>query len=123
MASEKKSSPPPSPKSPSSSSTFTHFASNPHAAGIRKAMLRLEVEFGHPHISKIQNDNNVPDIHNNNTKMTSSNVDGYTTDNKKTTFVAANSLTYQSPVVVAINDDDQNQSAVADPPLIRDKVK
>jgi hypothetical protein len=123
MASEKKPSPPPSPKSPSSSSTFTHFASNPHAAGIRKAMLRLEVEFGHPHISKIQNDNNVPDIHNNNTKMTSSNVDGYTTDNKKTTFVAANSLTDQSPVVVAVNDDDQNQSAVADPSLIRDKVK
>ncbi|KAK2451247.1 hypothetical protein P8452_14460 [Trifolium repens] len=121
MASEKKSSPPPSPKSPSSSSTVTHFGSN--APGLRKAMMRLEVEFGHPHISKIKNDNNVPNIHNNTTKMMNSNVDGYTTDNKNTTFVAANSLTDQSPVVVAVNDDDQNQSAVADPPLIRDKVK
>jgi hypothetical protein len=86
-------------------------------------MLRLEAEFGHPHISKIKNDNNVPNIHNNNTKMMSSNVDSYTTDNKKITFVASNSLIDQSPVVVAVNDDDQNQSAVADPPLIRNKVK
>ncbi|KAK2397166.1 hypothetical protein QL285_058771 [Trifolium repens] len=108
---KKKSSSPPSPKSPnSSSSTVIHFGSHAHA--IRKAMLRLEAEFGHPHISKIKNDSNVTNIHNYNTKMMSSNVDGYTTDNKKTTFVAANSLTDQSPVVVVVNVDDQNQSAV-----------
>jgi hypothetical protein len=42
----------------SSSSSTNHFGSNPHAHGIRKAMRIVESQFGHPHVSPINEVNN-----------------------------------------------------------------